>query len=226
MSYLKVKDLSRTYGQGEGRVEALRGVSFEVQRGEFVAVMGPSGSGKSTLMHLLGGVERPTAGEIELEGVDLLALPEDKRTLFRRRQIGLVYQFYNLVPLLTVAENIALPLLLDGRAPAPGQLEGLAARLELSDKLDAYPHQLSGGQQQRAGIGRALITCPALLLADEPTGNLDSENTRQVMALLRGFHQSMGQTIIMITHDRELALQAQRILTLADGRVVRDEVNR
>lgn len=226
MSYLKVKDLSRTYGQGEGRVEALRGVSFEVQRGEFVAVMGPSGSGKSTLMHLLGGVERPTAGEIELEGVDLLALPEEKRTLFRRRQIGLVYQFYNLVPLLTVAENIALPLLLDGRAPAPGQLEGLAARLELSDKLDAYPHQLSGGQQQRAGIGRALITCPALLLADEPTGNLDSENTRQVMALLRGFHQSMGQTIIMITHDRELALQAQRILTLADGRVVRDEVNR
>ena len=177
-------------------------------------------------MHLLGGVERPTAGEIELEGVDLLALPEEKRTLFRRRQIGLVYQFYNLVPLLTVAENIALPLLLDGRAPAPGQLEGLAARLELSDKLNAYPHQLSGGQQQRAGIGRALITCPALLLADEPTGNLDSENTRQVMALLRGFHQSMGQTIIMITHDRELALQAQRILTLADGRVVRDEVNR
>ena len=226
MSYLKVKGLSRTYGQGEGRVEALRGVSFEVQRGEFVAVMGPSGSGKSTLMHLLGGVERPTAGEIELEGVDLLALPEEKRTLFRRRQIGLVYQFYNLVPLLTVAENIALPLLLDGRAPAPGQLEGLAARLELSDKLNAYPHQLSGGQQQRAGIGRALITCPALLLADEPTGNLDSENTRQVMALLRGFHQSMGQTIIMITHDRELALQAQRILTLADGRVVRDEVNR
>lgn len=226
MSYLKVKGLARTYGQGEGRVEALRGVSFEVQRGEFVAVMGPSGSGKSTLMHLLGGVERPTAGAIELEGVDLLALPEEKLTLFRRRQIGLVYQFYNLVPLLTVAENIALPLLLDGRAPAPGQLEGLAARLELSEKLDAYPHQLSGGQQQRAGIGRALITCPALLLADEPTGNLDSENTRQVMALLRGFHQSMGQTILMITHDRELALQAQRILTLEDGRIVRDEVNR
>ena len=174
MSYLKVKGLARTYGQGEGRVEALRGVSFEVQRGEFVAVMGPSGSGKSTLMHLLGGVERPTAGAIELEGVDLLALPEEKLTLFRRRQIGLVYQFYNLVPLLTVAENIALPL----------------------------------------------------LLADEPTGNLDSENTRQVMALLRGFHQSMGQTILMITHDRELALQAQRILTLEDGRIVRDEVNR
>lgn len=226
MSYLKVKGLARTYGQGEGRVEALRGVSFEVQRGEFVAVMGPSGSGKSTLMHLLGGVERPTAGAIELEGVDLLALPEEKLTLFRRRQIGLVYQFYNLVPLLTVAENIALPLLLDGRAPAPGQLEGLAARLELSEKLGAYPHQLSGGQQQRAGIGQALITCPALLLADEPTGNLDSENTRQVMALLRGFHQSMGQTILMITHDRELALQAQRILTLEDGRIVRDEVNR
>ena len=156
----------------------------------------------------------------------LESLGEEKRTLFRRRQIGLVYQFYNLVPLLTVRENIALPLLLDGRSPAPGQLEKLAETLDLADKLDAYPHQLSGGQQQRAGIGRALITCPALLLADEPTGNLDSANTRQVMALLRGFHQSMGQTILMIPHDRELALQAQRILTLEDGRIIRNEVNR
>ena len=226
MSYLKVTDLRRSFGEGESRVDALRGVSFELQRGEFVAIMGPSGSGKSTLMHLLGGVDRPTSGSIELEGVSLESLSEEKRALFRRRQIGLVYQFYNLVPLLTVRENIALPLLLDGRSPAPGQLEKLAETLELSDKLDAYPHQLSGGQQQRAGIGRALITCPALLLADEPTGNLDSANTRQVMALLRGFHQSMGQTILMITHDRELALQAQRILTLEDGRVIRNEVNR
>ena len=226
MSYLKVTDLRRSFGEGESRVDALRGVSFELQRGEFVAIMGPSGSGKSTLMHLLGGVDRPTSGSIELEGVSLESLSEEKRALFRRRQIGLVYQFYNLVPLLTVRENIALPLLLDGRSPAPGQLEKLAETLELSDKLDAYPHQLSGGQQQRAGIGRALITCPALLLADEPTGNLDSANTRQVMALLRGFHQSMGQTILMITHDRELALQAQRILTLEDGRIIRNEVNR
>ncbi len=226
MSYLKVTDLCRSFGEGESRVDALRGVSFELQRGEFVAIMGPSGSGKSTLMHLLGGVDRPTSGSIELEGVSLAELPEEKRALFRRRQIGLVYQFYNLVPLLTVRENIALPLLLDGRSPAPGQLEKLAETLELSDKLDAYPHQLSGGQQQRAGLGRALITCPALLLADEPTGNLDSANTRQVMALLRGFHQSMGQTILMITHDRELALQAQRILTLEDGRIIRNEVNR
>ena len=226
MSYLKVTDLRRSFGEGESRVDALRGVSFELQRGEFVAIMGPSGSGKSTLMHLLGGVDRPTSGSIELEGVSLDSLSEEKRALFRRRQIGLVYQFYNLVPLLTVRENIALPLLLDGRSPAPGQLEKLAETLELSDKLDAYPHQLSGGQQQRAGIGRALITCPALLLADEPTGNLDSANTRQVMALLRGFHQSMGQTILMITHDRELALQAQRILTLEDGRIIRNEVNR
>ena len=226
MSYLKVTDLRRGFGEGESRVDALRGVSFELQRGEFVAIMGPSGSGKSTLMHLLGGVDRPTSGSIELEGVSLESLSEEKRALFRRRQIGLVYQFYNLVSLLTVRENIALPLLLDGRSPAPGQLEKLAETLELSDKLDAYPHQLSGGQQQRAGIGRALITCPALLLADEPTGNLDSANTRQVMALLRGFHQSMGQTILMITHDRELALQAQRILTLEDGKIIRNEVNR
>ena len=226
MSYLKVTDLCRSFGEGESRVEALRGVSFELQRGEFVAIMGPSGSGKSTLMHLLGGVDRPTSGSIELEGVSLTELSEEKRTLFRRRQIGLVYQFYNLVPLLTVRENIALPLLLDGRSPAPGQLEKLAETLDLSEKLNAYPHQLSGGQQQRAGIGRALITCPALLLADEPTGNLDSANTRQVMALLRGFHESMGQTILMITHDRDLALQAQRILTLEDGRIIRNEVNR
>lgn len=226
MSYLKVTDLCRSFGEGESRVEALRGVSFELQRGEFVAIMGPSGSGKSTLMHLLGGVDRSTSGSIELEGVSLTELSEEKRTLFRRRQIGLVYQFYNLVPLLTVRENIALPLLLDGRSPAPGQLEKLAETLDLSDKLNAYPHQLSGGQQQRAGIGRALITCPALLLADEPTGNLDSANTRQVMALLRGFHESMGQTILMITHDRDLALQAQRILTLEDGRIIRNEVNR
>ena len=226
MSYLKVSDLRRSFGEGESRVEALRGVSFQLERGEFVAIMGPSGSGKSTLMHLLGGVDRATSGSIELEGVRLEELSEEKRTLFRRRQIGLVYQFYNLVPLLTVRENIALPLLLDGRSLAPGQLEQLADALALSDKLDAYPHQLSGGQQQRAGIGRALITCPALLLADEPTGNLDSSNTRQVMALLRKFHRAMGQTILMITHDRDLALQADRILTLEDGKIIRNEVNR
>ena len=226
MSYLKVSDLRRSFGVGESRVDALRGVSFQLERGEFVAIMGPSGSGKSTLMHLLGGVDRATSGSIELEGVKLEELSEEKRTLFRRRQIGLVYQFYNLVPLLTVRENIALPLLLDGRSPAPGQLEQLADALALSDKLDAYPHQLSGGQQQRAGIGRALITCPALLLADEPTGNLDSSNTRQVMALLRKFHRAMGQTILMITHDRDLALQADRILTLEDGKIIRNEVNR
>ena len=226
MSYLKVSDLRRSFGAGESRVDALRGVSFQLERGEFVAIMGPSGSGKSTLMHLLGGVDRATSGSIELEGVKLEELSEEKRTLFRRRQIGLVYQFYNLVPLLTVRENIALPLRLDGRSPAPGQLEQLADALALSDKLDAYPHQLSGGQQQRAGIGRALITCPALLLADEPTGNLDSSNTRQVMALLRKFHRAMGQTILMITHDRDLALQADRILTLEDGKIIRNEVNR
>jgi len=225
MAFLQAEHLDKTYGSGDAQVHALRDVSFEVHKGEFVAIVGPSGSGKSTLMHLLGGIERPTGGRLELAGVDMFRQKEEALTIFRRRQIGLVYQFYNLVPLLTVRENLALPLLLDGRAPAPGQMEGLVEALGLEEKLDAFPAQLSGGQQQRVAIGRALIARPALLLADEPTGNLDTENTVQVMELLRRANLD-GQTIVMITHNPDLALQADRVMTIRDGRLARDEVQR
>lgn len=225
MAFLQAEHLDKIYGSGDAQVHALRDVSFEVHKGEFVAIVGPSGSGKSTLMHLLGGIERPTGGRLELAGVDMFRQKEEALTIFRRRQIGLVYQFYNLVPLLTVRENLALPLLLDGRAPAPGQMEGLVEALGLEEKLDAFPAQLSGGQQQRVAIGRALIARPALLLADEPTGNLDTENTVQVMELLRRANLD-GQTIVMITHNPDLALQADRVMTIRDGRLARDEVQR
>lgn len=225
MAFLQAEHLDKIYGSGDAQVHALRDVSFEVHKGEFVAIVGPSGSGKSTLMHLLGGIERPTGGRLELAEVDMFRQKEEALTIFRRRQIGLVYQFYNLVPLLTVRENLALPLLLDGRAPAPGQMEGLVEALGLEEKLDAFPAQLSGGQQQRVAIGRALIARPALLLADEPTGNLDTENTVQVMELLRRANLD-GQTIVMITHNPDLALQADRVMTIRDGRLARDEVQR
>ncbi len=223
MAFLQAEHLNKVYGSGDAQVHALRDVSFEVHKGEFVAIVGPSGSGKSTLMHLLGGIERPTGGRLELAGVEMFRQKEEALTIFRRRQIGLVYQFYNLVPLLTVRENLALPLLLDGREPAPGQMEGLVEALGLQEKLNAFPAQLSGGQQQRVAIGRALIARPALLLADEPTGNLDTENTVQVMELLRRANRD-GQTIVMITHNPDLALQADRVMTIRDGRLARDEV--
>lgn len=225
MAFLQAEHLDKIYGSGDAQVHALRDVSFEVHKGEFVAIVGPSGSGKSTLMHLLGGIERPTGGRLELAGVEMFRQKEEALTIFRRRQIGLVYQFYNLVPLLTVRENLALPLLLDGREPAPGQMEGLVEALGLQEKLDAFPAQLSGGQQQRVAIGRALIARPALLLADEPTGNLDTENTVQVMELMRRANRD-GQTIVMITHNPDLALQADRVMTIRDGRLARDEVQR
>ncbi len=225
MAFLQAEHLDKVYGSGDAQVHALRDVSFEVHKGEFVAIVGPSGSGKSTLMHLLGGIERPTGGRLELAGVEMFRQKEEALTIFRRRQIGLVYQFYNLVPLLTVRENLALPLLLDGREPAPGQMEGLVEALGLQEKLNAFPAQLSGGQQQRVAIGRALIARPALLLADEPTGNLDTENTVQVMELLRRANRD-GQTIVMITHNPDLALQADRVMTIRDGRLARDEVQR
>ena len=225
MAFLQAEHLDKIYGSGDAQVHALRDVSFEVHKGEFVAIVGPSGSGKSTLMHLLGGIERPTGGRLELAGVEMFRQKEEALTIFRRRQIGLVYQFYNLVPLLTVRENLALPLLLDGREPAPGQMEGLVEALGLQEKLNAFPAQLSGGQQQRVAIGRALIARPALLLADEPTGNLDTENTVQVMELLRRANRD-GQTIVMITHNPDLALQADRVMTIRDGRLARDEVQR
>ena len=224
MSFLKVEQLTKVYGAGDAAVRALDGVSLTVERGEFVAVMGASGSGKSTLLHLLGGVDRPTSGRITLDGVSLYDQKEEELTVFRRRQIGLVYQFYNLVPLLTVEENLTLPLLLDGRSADPARVLDLLARLGLEGKRRAFPAQLSGGQQQRVAIARALITHPALLLADEPTGNLDSAASEKVMRMQVRLNETTGQTIVMITHDEPLALQARRILRLRDGRIVKDEV--
>ncbi|HJD18016.1 MAG TPA: ABC transporter ATP-binding protein [Candidatus Fournierella excrementavium] len=224
MAFLQVEQLTKVYGSGDAAVRALDGVSLTVERGEFVAVMGASGSGKSTLLHLLGGVDKPTSGRITLDGVSLYDQKEEELTVFRRRQIGLVYQFYNLVPLLTVEENLTLPLLLDGRTADPARVLDLLARLGLEGKRRAFPAQLSGGQQQRVAIARALITHPALLLADEPTGNLDSAASESVMRMLVQLNETTGQTIVMITHDEALALQAKRILRLRDGRIVKDEV--
>ena len=224
MAFLEVEQLTKTYGTGDATVRALDSVSLKVERGEFVAVMGASGSGKSTLLHLLGGVDRPTSGRITLDGVSLYDQKEEELTVFRRRQIGLVYQFYNLVPLLTVEENLTLPLLLDGRTADSARVLELLARLGLDGKRKAFPTQLSGGQQQRVAIARALITHPALLLADEPTGNLDSAASESVMRMLTQLNETTGQTIVMITHDEALALHAKRILRLRDGRIVKDEV--
>ncbi|WP_394963853.1 ABC transporter ATP-binding protein [Candidatus Allofournierella excrementigallinarum] len=224
MAFLQVEQLTKVYGSGDAAVRALDGVSLTVERGEFVAVMGASGSGKSTLLHLLGGVDKPTSGRITLDGVSLYDQKEEELTVFRRRQIGLVYQFYNLVPLLTVEENLTLPMLLDGRTADPARVLDLLARLGLEGKRKAFPAQLSGGQQQRVAIARALITRPALLLADEPTGNLDSAASESVMRMLAQLNETTGQTIVMITHDEALALQAKRILRLRDGRLVKDEV--
>lgn len=224
MAFLQVEQLTKVYGSGDAAVRALDGVSLTVERGEFVAVMGASGSGKSTLLHLLGGVDKPTSGRITLDGVSLYDQKEEELTVFRRRQIGLVYQFYNLVPLLTVEENLTLPLLLDGRTADPARVLDLLARLGLEGKRRAFPAQLSGGQQQRVAVARALITHPALLLADEPTGNLDSAASESVMRMLVQLNETTGQTIVMITHDEALALQAKRIIRLRDGRIVKDEV--
>ena len=224
MAFLQVEQLTKVYGSGDAAVRALDGVSLTVEQGEFVAVMGASGSGKSTLLHLMGGVDKPTSGRITLDGVSLYDQKEEELTVFRRRQIGLVYQFYNLVPLLTVEENLTLPLLLDGRTADPARVLDLLARLGLEGKRRAFPAQLSGGQQQRVAIARALITHPALLLADEPTGNLDSAASESVMRMLVQLNETTGQTIVMITHDEALALQAKRILRLRDGHIVKDEV--
>ena len=224
MPFLQVEELTKVYGAGQAAVRALDGVSLTVERGEFVAVMGASGSGKSTLLHLLGGVDRPTSGRVTLDGVSLYDQNEEALTVFRRRQIGLVYQFYNLVPMLTVEDNLTLPLLLDGRAADRARVLDLLARLGLEGRGKAFPAQLSGGQQQRVAIARALITHPALLLADEPTGNLDSAASESVMRMLTQLNETTGQTIVMITHDESLALRAKRILRLRDGRIVKDEV--
>ena len=226
MEILKVEHLSKIYGQGENEVRALDDVSFSVEKGQFVAIIGPSGSGKSTLLHILGGVDRPTSGKVWLEGQDVFAQNEEQLAIFRRRQVGLSYQFYNLIPVLDVTENITLPVLLDGRKVNGERLEKLLETLNLTDRADHLPNQLSGGQQQRVSIGRALMNASAVVLADEPTGNLDSKNSQEIVELLKKSNRVYGQTLIVITHDESIALQADRILAIEDGRIVRDEVIR
>ena len=216
--------LSKIYGKGENQVNALDDVSFSVQKGEFIAIIGPSGSGKSTLLHLLGGVDRPTSGKVFVEGVDVYAQNEEQLAIFRRRQVGLIYQFYNLIPVLNVEENITLPLLLDGRKVDPLYLDTLVDTLGLSARRQYLPNQLSGGQQQRVSIGRALMNTPAIMLADEPTGNLDSKNSAEIMDLLKLANQQYGQTLLVITHDERIAHQARRIITIEDGKIAADEV--
>lgn len=224
MKILEIQNLSKTYGKGDTMVKALDNVSFSVDKGEFVAIVGPSGSGKSTLLHILGGVDTPTSGKVIIDKTDISKLDETALAIFRRRQIGLVYQFYNLIPILTVEENLTLPLLLDGRKPDKKQIAEMVELLGLSKRLNHLPNQLSGGQQQRVSIGRALINNPAIMLADEPTGNLDSENSKEIISLLRRFNKEFNQTVIIITHDERIALSADRVISIEDGKIVRDEV--
>ena len=226
MELLRVEHLSKIYGKGENEVRALDDVSFSVEKGQFVAIIGPSGSGKSTLLHILGGVDRPTSGKVFLEGQDVFAQNEDQLAIFRRRQVGLIYQFYNLIPVLNVTENITLPVLMDGRKVNQERLEDLLTTLALKGREKHLPNQLSGGQQQRVSIGRALMNSPAVVLADEPTGNLDSKNSQEIVELLKLSNKQYGQTLVIITHDESIALQADRIITIEDGKITRDEVIR
>jgi putative ABC transport system ATP-binding protein len=223
---LKVNNLSKVYGEGDTQIRAIDNVSFSVEKGEFVAIVGASGSGKSTLLHILGGVDTPTSGQVLIDGTDVFSLDRTKLAIFRRRQIGLIYQFYNLIPILNLEENITLPLLLDGRSLDEMRLKEIVTTLGLSDRTQHLPNQLSGGQQQRVSIGRALINNPALVLADEPTGNLDSSNAKEILALLKLSNQRYQQTLILVTHDRDIALQADRIITFGDGCILRDEAVR
>ena len=224
MKILEVTNLCKTYGKGDTMVKDLDNVSFSVEKGEFLAIIGPSGSGKSTLLHILGGVDVPTSGSVVINQTDISNLDETALAIFRRRQIGLIYQFYNLIPILTVQENLTLPLLLDGRKPDKKQIDTLVKRLGLENRLDHLPNQLSGGQQQRVSIGRALVNNPALMLADEPTGNLDSENSKEIISLLRQFNKEFNQTVIIITHDEKIANSADRVITIEDGKITGDEV--
>lgn len=226
MEILKVENLCKTYGKGDMQVKALDNVSFSVPKGQFVAIIGPSGSGKSTLLHILGGVDVPTSGKVFVENTDITTLKETALAVFRRRQIGLIYQFYNLIHVLTVEENITLPLLLDGQKVDKNKFDMLTKKLGLEKRLNHLPNQLSGGQQQRVSIGRALMNNPALVLADEPTGNLDSKNSREIIELIREFNKENNQTIIMITHDERIAMSADRIISIEDGKIIRDEVMR
>ena len=222
MEILKVENLTKTYGSGENLVNAVDDVSFSVEKGEFVAIVGASGSGKSTLLHLIGGVDRPTSGKIFVDGNDISKMNDDKLAVFRRRQVGIVYQFYNLIPILTVEENITLPCDLDGRGVDRERLEMILDSFGLRARRKHLPNQLSGGQQQRTSIARALINNPSLVLADEPTGNLDSKSSEEVMSMLKMCNQSYGQTVIMITHTLDIAKQADRIITISDGKIVEE----
>lgn len=226
MEILRVEHLSKIYGKEENQVRALDDVSFSVEKGQFVAIIGPSGSGKSTLLHILGGVDRPTSGKVYLEGQDVFSQNEDQLAIFRRRQVGLIYQFYNLIPVLNVTENITLPVLMDGRKVNQERLDDLLTTLALKGREKHLPNQLSGGQQQRVSIGRALMNSPAVVLADEPTGNLDSKNSQEIVELLKLSNKQYGQTLIVITHDENIALQADRIITIEDGKITHDEVIR
>lgn len=226
MEILRVENLTKVYGKGGNEVRALDGVSFSVEKGAFVAVIGPSGSGKSTLLHILGGVDRPTGGKVFMDGKDVYAQDEEQLAIFRRRQVGLIYQFYNLIPVLNVTENITLPVLMDGQKVNQNRLAELMTTLNLTGRENHLPNQLSGGQQQRVSIGRALMNAPAVVLADEPTGNLDSKSSREIVELLKVSNEKYGQTLLVITHDESIALQADRILSIEDGKITRDEVIR
>ena len=225
MEILRVENLSKVYGKGDSKVVAIENISFSIQKGEFVAIVGASGSGKSTLLHLIGGVDRPTSGKVFIDGKGIYQMNDDNLAIFRRRQVGLIYQFYNLIPILNIKENITLPILLDNKKPDEKYLNELIETLGLSKRVKHLPNELSGGQQQRVSIGRALMNRPALLLADEPTGNLDSKAGREIIELLKLSNQKYKQTIIMITHDHNLALCADRIITLEDGKIINDEKN-
>ena len=226
MEILKIENLSKTYGEGNNQVKALDDISFSVTQGEFIAIIGPSGSGKSTLLHILGGVDEPTSGKVFMDGSDVYRQDDEKLAVFRRRQVGLIYQFYNLIPVLNVVENMTLPVLLDGRKVNDERLLELVKILNLGGREHHLPNQLSGGQQQRVSIGRALMNAPAVVLADEPTGNLDSKNSQEIIELLKESNKRYNQTLIMITHDENIALQANRIISIEDGRIIRDEVVR
>lgn len=226
MNIVKVEHLSKVYGKGENAVYALNDISFSVDRGEFVAIVGASGSGKSTLLHILGGVDRPTSGKVFIDGEDICAFNDTQLAIFRRRQVGLIYQFYNLIPVLTVKENIELPLLLDNRQVDRAQFKEMVNYLGIADKTEYLPNQLSGGQQQRVSVGRALFSAPSIVLADEPTGNLDSKNSAEVVKLLKDSNKKHKQTLILITHNEQIAMQADRIITITDGKIANDEVRR
>ena len=225
MEILKVENLCKTYGKGENKVKAVDNVSFSVEKGEFVAIVGASGSGKSTLLHLLGGVDRPTSGKVYIDGKDIYTLDDDNLAIFRRRQVGLIYQFYNLIPILNVEENIALPCNLDGKEVDQEKMDELLVTLKLDKRRKHLPNELSGGQQQRVSIGRAIINNPSIMLADEPTGNLDSKASEEIISLLRLSNKKYNQTVIVITHDEKIALEADRIITIDDGKIVKDKKN-